>query len=297
VRAAAPTAHDPWQANRNDGLAFVASIGATAIVLGWLAGLPLEALRIPAGLLVGLFAPGYLLLRASGAFGLRGPLRFVLPVPLTLAMAAVLGVLLEQTSQGLRGSALGLTLCACSLGLALIAFIRGTHPVTLRARDMRPSIGDVLRGPLRSSRDPTSNRPPVAADIALNASVLLALAVAGLWISRSIDVSTDRTGSVALTGSVRATAQPRDGMARADVELTVENDRPGPISGDLRVGVEPAVRGTREFAESLTVAPGARSRVAVSLRLPCEGAVRATLSHPSGVQRVVRLRVRCAPPA
>ena len=41
------------------------------------------------------------------------------------------------------------------------------------------------------------------------------------------------------------------------------------------------------------VAPGATSRVAVPLRLPCGSAVRATLSHPSGVRRTVRLRVRC----
>ena len=293
--AVASTAHDPWQADRNDGLAFVASIGATAIVLGWIAGLPLEALRLPAGLLVGLFAPGYLLLRASGAPPVRGTLRFVLPVPLTLAMAAVLGVVLDQTSEGLRGSALGLTLCACSLGLALIAFIRGRHPVTLRARDMRPSLADVLQAPLRPSRHATSDRPPVAADLALNAAVFLALVVAGLWMSRSIDLSTGRTGSVALTGRVQAATQPRDGMVRADVELTVENDRPGPIRGDLRIAVEPAGRGTRGFDQPLTVPPGATSRVAVSLRLPCEGAVRATLSNPSGARRVVRLRVRCVP--
>ena len=217
------TAHDPWQADRNDGLAFVASIGATAIVLGGIAGLPLGALRLPAGLLVGLFAPGYLLLRASGAAPARGALRFVLPVPLTLAMAAVLGVVLDQTSDGLRGSALGVTLCACSLGLALTVFVKGTHPVTFRARDMRPSLVDVLRGPLRPSRDAATDGPPVAADLALSACVLLALAVAGIWVSRSIDLSTDRTGSVALTGRIQAAAQPRDGTVRADVELTVEN--------------------------------------------------------------------------
>ena len=293
--AVASTTHDPWQADRNDGLAFVASIGATTIVLGWIAGLPLEALRLPAGLLVGLFAPGYLLLRASGAPRVRGPLRFVLPVPLTLAMAALLGVILDQTSGGLRGSALGLTLCACSLALALIAFIRGTHPVTLRARDMRPSLVDVLRRPFRASRRerPTSDLPPVAADLALNASVLLALAVAGLCVSRSIDLSTERTGSVALTGRVQAAVQPRDGMVRADVELTVENDRPGTIKGDLRIAVEPAAPETPDVERKLTVPAGSTSRVAIPVRVPCEGAVRATLAHPTGARRTVRLRVRC----
>jgi hypothetical protein len=292
VTAEASSTHDPWQADRNDGLAFVASIGATAIVLGWIAGLPLAALRLPAGLLVALFAPGYLLLRASGPPRVTGALRFVLPVPLTLALAAVLGVVLDETSVGLRGSALGLLLCVCSLGFALIAFMRGTHPVTLSARDMRPSLVDVLRSPLRPSRHATSD-VPVVADLALVASVLLALAGAGMAISRSIDLSPGRTGSVALTGRIQSATEPRDGMVRAVAEITVENDRPGSISGDLRIGIEPARRGTRELHQPVTLAPGATSRVALSLRAPCGSAVRATLSHPSGVRRMVRLRVRC----
>lgn len=287
------TTRDPGQADRNDGLAFVVSIGATVIVLAAIAGLPLEALQLPAGLVAGLFAPGYLLLRASGPPSVEGMLRFVLPVPLTLAMAAVVGLVLEQTADGLRGSALGLVLCACSLGLALIAFVRGTHPVTFGARDMRPSLAEVIRSPLRPSRDAPSNQPPVAADLALSAAVLLALAVAGIWMSRSIDLSSGRTGSVALTGRIQSATEPRDGIVRANVELTLVNDRPGPITGRLRIGVEPAAQGLRGFVERIEVAPGATRRVLVPLRLSCGGAVRATLSHPSGPRRTVRLRVRC----
>lgn len=288
--------HDPWRADCNDGVAFVASIGATAVVLGWIAGLPFEVLRLPAGLFVGLFAPGYLLLRASVGPRMEGPLRFVLPVPLTLAMAAVFGVALDQTSHGVRDDALGVSLCICSLGLAAIAFIRGTHPVTLKVRDMRPSFLDVLRGPLGPPRYASTDLPPVTADLAISAAVLIALAVAGLWVSRSIDLSADRGGSVALAGQVRAAAPPHDGMVRADVELTVENARPGPITGVLRIAVEPAGP-ARTFEQRLTVPAGAASRVAVSLQVPCTGAVRATMSHPSGASRAVRLRVNCPPAA
>ena len=285
--------HDPSQADCNDGLAFVASIGATALVLGSIAGLPLEALRLPAGLVVGLFAPGYLLLRASGP-RVMGAVRFVLPVPLTLAMAAVLGVALDQTSAGLRGSTLGLTLCVCSLGLAVIVFIKGAHPVTLGARDMRPSLVDVLLSPLRPSRRAGSDPPPVAADLAFSVSVLLALAVVGMVMSRSIDMSHDSTADVALTGSIQSASEPRDGIVSARVELAVKNDRPGPITGDVRIGVEPPASGaTREVARTLTVPANGTWRVVVSLRLPCEGAVQATLSHPSGVRRMVMLRVHC----
>ncbi len=293
MTAEASSIHDPWHADRNDGLAFVTSIGAIAIVLGCIAGLPLAALRLPAGLLVAFFAPGYLLLRASGTPRVRGALRFVLPVPLTLALAAVLGVVLNGMSVGLRGSALGLWLCVCSLGFALIAFVRGTHPVTLSARDMRPSLIDVLRSPLRPPRQGASNVPAFVVELILVASVLLALAGAGMAISRSIDLAPGRTGSVALTGRIQSATEPRDGMVRAVAEITVENDRPGPISGDLRIGIEPARRGTRELRRTVTLASGATTRVALSLRVPCGSAVRATLSHPSGVRRMVRLRVRC----
>jgi len=122
---------------------------------------------------------------------------------------------------------------------------------------------------------------------------LLALAAVGLVMSRSIEMSHDSTADVALTGSIQSASEPRDGIVRAHVELAVKNDRPGPITGDIRIGGEPATSATREFARTLTVPSNATWRVVVSLRLPCEGAVRATLRHPSGVRRMVMLRVHC----
>ena len=46
-----------------------------------LAGLPIEPLQVPAGLLVGLFAPGYLLLRATVGARMKSTLRLILPAP------------------------------------------------------------------------------------------------------------------------------------------------------------------------------------------------------------------------
>ena len=101
-----PTAHDQWQAERNDALAFLVSLTAVAIVRA-LAGLPIEPLQVPAGLLVGLFAPGYLLLRATVGARMKSTLRLILPLPLTLALAALCGVLVEATPNGVNGQATG----------------------------------------------------------------------------------------------------------------------------------------------------------------------------------------------
>ena len=98
---------------------------------------------------------------------------------------------------------------------------------------------------------------------------------------------------MALTGRCRACGPPRDGLVRAGAELTVENDRPRATEGNLRIAIEPAGEGTGRIEQRLTIAPNSTTRVLVPVRVPCEGAVRATLSNPSGARRVVRLRVRC----
>ncbi len=110
-----------------------------------LAGLPIEPLQVPAGLLVGLFAPGYLLLRATVGARMKSTLRLILPLPLTLALAALCGVLVEATPNGVNGQATGLALCLCSVVLALVAIRRGTQPVTWTSTDFRPTAAEVLR--------------------------------------------------------------------------------------------------------------------------------------------------------
>jgi hypothetical protein len=279
-----------------DGLAYVVSLAAIAVVLALALGLPFEVLQLPAGLLAGFFAPGYLLLRASVGPHMRGAMRFVLPVPLTLALAVVVGVFVEPTEQGVRGDALAVAVCLVSVGLAAICFVRGTHPVTLAARDMRPSLLDVLRGAFRGERTATANGPPLAADLALSASVILALAVAGLWVSRSIDVSSADVGSVALGGRLQASA-PSNGLVPAVAELTVENHRSRQTEGNLRITVEPRSPGMRPIDRGVIVPAASTTRAAVRVRVPCNGSVRVTFSNPRGARRALRLRVSCPPAA
>ena len=118
---------------------------AVAIVLGSIAGLPLAPLRLPAGLLVGLFVPGYVLLRATVGGRLHGTMRFVLAVPLTLGLAAITGVALDATPHGVRGDAIGVALCVATLVLVVVAVSRGTHPALPRPAGAARSILGRLR--------------------------------------------------------------------------------------------------------------------------------------------------------
>ena len=98
---------------------------------------------------------------------------------------------------------------------------------------------------------------------------------------------------MALAGRLQTPGPPRDGLVERPCELTVENDRPRPIEGNLRIAIEPAGQGTGRIEQRPHVRAEQHDACAVPVRVPCEGAVRATLSNPRGARRVVRLRVRC----
>ena len=259
-----------------------------------LAGLPIEPLQVPAGLLVGLFAPGYLLLRATVGARMKSTLRLILPLPLTLALAALCGVLVEATPNGVNGQATGLALCLCSVVLALVAIRRGTQPVTWTSTDFRPTAAEVLRAPF-GRRRALEEAPPLGADLLLTVAVLIALAIAGLWVVRALDRSADPVPYTALTGRVVAAAPPRDGVTRARVEMTVVNDAPRAIRPVLRIGTDPALRGTRRLEQVVRVPARSSRRVGIALNAPCGGAVRAALSasNKAPALRAVKLRVAC----
>ena len=142
---AVPVRSEPDAAERVDGLVFLLSLVAVAIVLGSIAGLPLTPLRLPAGLLVGLFVPGYLLLRATVGGRLHGTMRVVLAVPLTLGLAAITGVVLDATPLGVRRDAIGVALCSATLVLVVVAIVRGTSPALPHPAGAARSILERLR--------------------------------------------------------------------------------------------------------------------------------------------------------
>jgi uncharacterized membrane protein len=285
----------PTQADRNDALAFIASLVAIAIVLATLAGLPLEPLQLPAGVVVGLFAPGYLLLRATVGGRLQGALRLVLPVPLTLALAALCGLVMDSTPDGVGGHAIGLALCFASVVLALVAVRRGTQPVSWRPTDRRPNVADVLSAPL-GRRTQADDAPPLGFDLLLTVAVVIALAIAGLWVVRGLDRAADPASYLALTGQVKNLDQPRAGVARSRVELNVVNDTAREMRPVLRVGTDPPRRGTRLIEQIVRVPASSVRKVAIELNAPCGGAIRAALSDSRSAPalRAVKLRVACA---
>ena len=219
----------------------------------------------------------------------------MLPVPLTLALAALVGVLVEATPHGVGAHAIGFALCLSSAVLALVVLRRGTHPVTWRPTDMRPSAGDVLRAPFGRRTEDQQNQPPLGADLLLTVSVVIALAIAGLWIARALDRSGDPTPYTALTGRVLTAGEPRNGLARTQVELTVVNDSERAIKPVLRVGTDPPRRATRLLEQVVSVPAASARKVAIELQVPCNGAIRAALSggRTAPAERAVKLRVAC----
>ena len=195
---------------------------------------------------------------------MKSTLRLILPLPLTLALAALCGVLVEATPNGVNGQATGLALCLCSVVLALVAIRRGTQPVTWKSTDFRPTAAEVLRAPF-GRRRALEEAPPLGADLLLTVAVLIALAIAGLWVVRALDRSADPVPYTALTGRVVAAAAPRDGVTRARVEMTVVNDAPRAIRPVLRIGTDPALRGTRRLEQVVRVPARSSRRVGIAL--------------------------------
>jgi uncharacterized membrane protein len=276
---------------RVDGLVFLLSLVAVTIVLGTIAGLPLAPLRLPAGLVVGLFAPGYLLLRATVGGRLHGTLRFVLAVPLTLGLAAITGVVLDATPVGVRGEAIGVALCVFSLVLVALALWRGTSPVLPRPANAAPLILDRIRV---SSRRAGGWPSLIVPSLLLALSLTCALAAVALKIDDSVDASRDADAPLVLTGRVQSATQTGAARAEARIALTLGNNEPRNVTPLLRLSVAPSAAGTsRPRQRRVPLEPRSTRTIRVTLRVACGGAVRAKLSGRYGARREVTLRITC----
>jgi hypothetical protein len=286
---------EPGPAERLDGLVFLLSLAAVAIVLGSIAGLPLGPSRLPAGLLVGLFAPGYLLLRATVGDRLRGTMRFVLAVPLTLGLAAITGVMLDATPHGVRGDAIGVALCVASLVLVAVAFSRRSSPVLPHPAGAARSIVERLR--VSSYRAGGARREPSPVVPSLLLGVLLAfgLAAVGLKIADSVNGSLDPDATIVLTGRVQAATQTGGARAEARIALTLANKTSRTVTPLLRLAVAPPLNTEiRPRRRRVSLEPRSTRIVRVTLRVACGGAVRANLSGAGVPRRAVTLRIACA---
>jgi hypothetical protein len=275
---------------RLEGLILLVSLVATAIVLASIAGLPLTPLRLPAGLVVGFFAPGYLLLRATVGDRMQSTMRLVLPVPLTLALAAITGVALDATPDGVRGEALGLVLCIASLLLGVVAVARGARPTGFGAGGGY-SLQELVHGPGRPPPvRPESRRVP---RFPLGIAVGLAPVAVGLRIARSIDDAPDTQAQVVLSGRVEEVMRIGRRAVTARVALSVTNNEQRVLRPLLTIAVDPAT-GASGAERMVPLRPAATRVVRLELRVPCGGTVRATLSGDGVPQRSVALRISCA---
>ncbi|HEV7752255.1 MAG TPA: hypothetical protein VGO71_11985 [Baekduia sp.] len=254
-----------------------AYLALMAVVIAGAAGVDVGPLRAPCGLLVGLVAPGWLLLRAGG--GQRpGSYAAALTVPLSLAICALSGTVL--TLAGARLTMLSLTLVVCAISLACLLAIM------LRWTVMPP--------PPLPVRWPPAKRLQLTPRTAMAGGLAIAILAMGAstvqQIVRDDDAARASTPFVALTGELQQ-ATPIAGGVRARVSFTTINSQPRAIRPLLEVSVLPG--GVAPLRRTLTIGPGGQVSVHGALVAHCGAEVVANLSGDGVPQRTSTLRIAC----
>jgi len=117
-----------------------ATAGASTALLGWSD----NPVRIAGGLVLSIFTPGYALLRALFPRALKATEQYALSVPLSFALAILVGTTLDLTPVGLSSKATVALLWAVTVGLFAISYLRREKPrasPSLRLRPASQSIG------------------------------------------------------------------------------------------------------------------------------------------------------------
>src|SRR4051794_22287282 len=174
-------------------IAVAAYVVLTALVVAAAAGVDLGALRAPLGLLLGLAAPGWLLLRASVGRRLGAGQAAALSVPLSLAICALSGTVLTLAGVKLTALPMALVVCGVSLACLVVAGLRRTLWSPRAARR-------VPRSGVPRSGVPFTPRMAVAA--ALGLAILAMVASTIQQIVRVDDAARASTPFVALAGKL-----------------------------------------------------------------------------------------------
>ena len=257
-------------------MAVAAYVVLTALVVAAAAGVDLGALRAPLGLLLGLAAPGWLLLRATVGRRLGAGQAAALSVPLSLAICALSGTALTLAGVKLTALPLALVVCGVSLACLVVALVRGTLP-SPRAFRRAPGPGAQL-----------TPRMVVAAGLAL---AILAMAASTIQqIVRVDDAARASTPFVALTGKLERST-PTAGGRRASVAFTTINSQPRAIRPTLEISVLPG--GNPPLERPLAIAANRQATVREALDTRCGDEVIATLSGDGVPARTSTLRISC----
>jgi hypothetical protein len=273
--AASPTARASAPARRS--LVVVAAyLALMAVVVAGAAGLDVGPLRAPVGLLVGLVAPGLLLLRASVGQRLGSGHTAALTVPLSLAICALSGTVLTFASVKLTMLSLTLVVCAISLACLLAATARRTvvPPQAVRwppAQSLRLTPRTAVAGGL------------VIAILAMGASTVQQIVSVD-------DAARASSPFVALTGKLQQ-ATPIAGGVRVRVAFTTINSQPRAIRPRLEISVLPGA--ATPLRRTLTIGPEGQASVQEVLDARCGDEVVANLSGDGVPGRTSTLRIAC----
>jgi hypothetical protein len=279
---AAPTPHDgapcPARLSTAARVVVAAYVVLTGLVIAAAAGLDLGALRAPIGLIGGLAAPGWLMLRASVGGRLAPGQTAALAVPLSLTICALSGTVL--TLAGVKLTTLPMTLVVCAVSLACL--------VVAAWRGMLPSPPALHRSPGRSMQ--ITPRIAVAGGLMM---AILALAVSTVQqMVRVDDAARASTTFVGLAGKLQQAA-PVPGGVRASVAFTAINSLPRTIRPRLEIAVLPG--GTPPAQRTLKIAAHAQGTVREALMTRCGDEIIATLSGDGVPVRTSMLRITCRP--
>jgi len=213
-----------------------ATASTTGIALGWSD----MAVRVPTGLVLSLFAPGYALIKALFPSGsTSGSERIALSVPASLVVAVLVGAIANETPYGLTDVPIVLSLSAITLALLVVAYAR----LAFGTRAIHPAASAVVQRQASSSG--------ISAGGVVISFVLIV--AAGGWATYSL-VSATRSIPKPFTALSVSGAS---GVQRSDEPLTVavDNQEGVPTEYDLEVSVAGAVI-TR--VERVRVEPGAQ---------------------------------------
>jgi hypothetical protein len=254
-----------------------AYLALTAVVILGAAGLDVGPLRAPFGLLVGLVAPGWLLLRATVGQRLGSGHAAALTVPMSLAIGALSGAVLTLAGVKLTMLSLTLVVCAISLACLLAAAVR---------RTVLPPLA-VRWPPAESLR--LTPRTAVAGGLAI---AILAMGASTVQqIGRVDDAARASTPFVALTGTLQQ-ATPVAGGVRVRVAFTTINSQPRAIRPLLEISALPSAVTPRR--RTLAIGPRDQASVQEVLVARCGDEVVANLSGDGVPGRTSTLRIACA---
>lgn len=285
---------------------------STAIVIASLFGLPVGLLRIPAGLVVAFFAPGYAVLWLSGFSRVPGGMNHVVfSMPASLAISVLVGVVLNVSPLGVRLASMGPTLAVLTLILLAAALYRsqigtptgqGAAPQEAPRSLASHAVPSRPVTPMPAQASPGSRGRMSSWVVVAIALLLGASAAAAVWTGYGI-VTASQDIPMPFTEFYLGNTPdfPQEAGRRSDVTLAlgVNNQETRVMTYTVQVFIEPWAGGTLAAGEqTIRVEAGETWMGTFPVLVACGDSLAAQLLVPgqSAAYRSVRVRSNCDPP-